>query len=102
MRKRRDASGRREAAMADNTGIEWADHTMNFWLGCTKVSPACDHCYAEALMDRRMQRVEWGGPRVRTSTANWRQPYRWNAAARKAGVRRRVFTLSLGDFFDNQ
>ena len=23
------------------------DHTFNLWWGCTKVSPACDHCYAE-------------------------------------------------------
>lgn len=24
-----------------NTKIEWCDHTVNFWWGCTKVSPAC-------------------------------------------------------------
>lgn len=34
--------------MAENTAIEWADHTFNPWTGCTKVSPGCDHCYAEA------------------------------------------------------
>lgn len=88
--------------MGQKTEIAWCDHTMNFWIGCTKVSGACDHCYAETLMDHRMHRVQWGGERVLTSDANWRQPYRWNEAARKAGVRRRVFTLSLGDFFDNQ
>ena len=32
-----------------NTKIEWADHTVNVWQGCTKVSPACDHCYAERM-----------------------------------------------------
>ena len=37
--------------MGANTKIEWADHTFNPWLGCTKISPACDHCYAEARMD---------------------------------------------------
>ncbi len=24
--------------MAANTKIEWTDHTVSFWLGCTKVS----------------------------------------------------------------
>ena len=38
--------------MTANTKIEWADHTFNPWIGCTKVSPGCDHCYAEAW-DRR-------------------------------------------------
>ena len=75
---------------------------MNFWLGCTKVSGACDFCYAEELMDHRYHRVEWGGERKRTSISNWQQPYRWNRAAERDGVRRKVFTLSLGDFFDNQ
>ena len=32
--------------MAENTKIEWCDHTFNPWIGCTKVSPACDNCYA--------------------------------------------------------
>ena len=52
-----------------NTKIEWADHTWNPWMGCTKVSPACDNCYAENLMDSRMHVVQWGTgqPRKRTS-----------------------------------
>lgn len=29
------------------TKIEWADHTFNPWIGCTKVRPACDFCYAD-------------------------------------------------------
>ena len=47
--------------MAENTKIEWADHTFNPWMGCTKVSPACDNCYAENLMDTRYGRVRWVG-----------------------------------------
>lgn len=31
--------------MGTKTGIEWADATWNPWQGCTKVSPACAHCY---------------------------------------------------------
>lgn len=33
----------------ENTLIGWTDHTLNFWWGCTKVSPACTHCYAETV-----------------------------------------------------
>jgi protein gp37 len=40
--------------MGQATGIEWCDHTYNPGMGCTKVSPACDHCYAEAQEDARM------------------------------------------------
>ena len=66
--------------MSDQTAIEWADSTFNAWMGCTKISPACDHCYAEALMDTRLGRVQWGAgqPRLRTSAANWRKPVQWN------------------------
>ena len=88
--------------MGQATGIEWCDHTYNPWMGCTKVSPACDHCYAEAQEDARYGRVEWGGPRRRTSEATRRAPYRWDREAAAAGERRRVFCMSLGDFWDNQ
>lgn len=69
--------------MAELTGISWSDSTFNPWLGCTKVSPACDHCYAERLMDHRMHKVQWGAgqARRRTSAANWRQPLAWNSRA---------------------
>jgi len=33
--------------MGANTKIEWTDHTMNPWRGCTKVSDGCRFCYAE-------------------------------------------------------
>jgi protein gp37 len=37
--------------MAETTGISWSDATLNFWVGCTKVSTgdhgACEFCYAE-------------------------------------------------------
>lgn len=88
--------------MGANTAIEWCDHTFNPWLGCTKVSPACDHCYAESWARRTGQAALWQGERRRTSAANWRQPLRWNRAAEAAGVRRRVFCASLADVFDNQ
>jgi protein gp37 len=94
--------------MGGVTAISWADHTFNAWIGCTKVSPACDGCYAEALMDKRYGRVEWGAPgkgngtRVRTSAGNWHQPIRWNKKAAAEGTRPFVFCSSLADVFDNQ
>lgn len=89
-----------------NTKIEWATHTFNPWEGCTKISPACDHCYAERRNARfgGGQAPNWGpgAPRRRTSAANWRQPLRWNAEANRNGTRPRVFCASLADVFDNE
>ncbi|EGF96783.1 DUF5131 family protein [Brevundimonas diminuta] len=90
--------------MGEITAIEWCDHTFNPWIGCTKVSPACDHCYAEALMDTRYGRARWGAgeDRVRTGVANWQQPRRWDRQAAKDGTRPFVFCASLADVFDNE
>ena len=89
--------------MAENSKIEWTDHTFNPWIGCQKVSPGCDHCYAETLSNRYGW-VQWGphGERKRTSEANWRKPRQWAKAARGTGKRPRVFCASLADVFDNQ
>ena len=61
--------------MGENSAIEWTDHTWNPWIGCTRVSQGCVHCYAEALA-KRYGKAEWGptAQRVRTSEANWRKP----------------------------
>lgn len=69
--------------LAENSGISWTDHTFNPWMGCTKVSPACKHCYAERDMDHRYGKVAWGpnGTRVLTSDANWKLPLKWNREA---------------------
>lgn len=99
--------------MAENSKIQWTDHTWNPWIGCTKVSPGCANCYAWYLMAVRYGRVKWGKGqlRARTSVANWKLPLRWNrrAAPRKddAGVLRtpprpRVFCASLADWLDEE
>jgi protein gp37 len=88
--------------MAENSAIEWTDHTFNPWVGCTKVSPACVRCYAEAWAKRTGQDNLWAGKRRRTSEANWKQPIIWNRKAKAAGVRAKVFCASLADVFDNQ
>lgn len=88
--------------MAENTKIEWAHHTFNPWVGCTKVSPACDHCYAEAWAKRTGNGHLWNdGERRRTSEATWRLPLKWNREAEERGIRYRVFCASLADVFDN-
>lgn len=86
------------------TNIEWTDYTFNPWIGCTKVSPACDHCYAETQNDfRKWNAAGWGphADRKRTSPANWRKPLSWNRKAEGAASRPRVFCASLADVFDN-
>lgn len=89
--------------MGESSAIEWTDHTWSPWIGCTKVSPACDGCYAEHLMDTRLGRVEWGphGLRKRTSESYWREPLKWNGLARLHGRPETVFP-SLCDPFDNR
>jgi protein gp37 len=39
-------------AQATSTKIEWTDKSWNPVTGCTKVSPGCDHCYAETFAER--------------------------------------------------
>lgn len=117
--------------MAENTKIEWTDHTFNPWEGCQKVGPGCDNCYAETRNARfgGGQAVNWGpgSPRRRTADSNWKLPLKWNKQAELAmrawedfktghlGLtddellakgfikprRPRVFCASLADVFDN-
>jgi protein gp37 len=89
--------------MGADTRIEWADHTFNPWTGCQRVSPGCDHCYAEALAKRAPKTFgSWlpGGERKRTSEAYWRQPLVWDRKARGEGRRFRVFCASMADIMD--
>jgi protein gp37 len=90
--------------MSENSAISWTDHTFNPWVGCTKVSPACNHCYAERWAKRagKAAGVVWGGERRRTAPSNWAKPLKWNAQAAREGRRMRVFCASLADVFDNQ
>jgi len=87
--------------MGEQTKIEWVDHTFNPWIGCTRISAACDNCYAAAMAHRRKwARFENGAPRKRTTPDYWRQPLRWNRKAAARGQRAKVFGPSLGDPFD--
>jgi protein gp37 len=92
--------------MGANSRIEWCDATFNSWIGCERISPACDHCYAANSTATRSTQARtgkqlWNGDRYRTSASNWAQPLAWDRAAAKAGKRIRVFCASLADVFDN-
>jgi protein gp37 len=76
--------------MSDNSRIEWTDATWNFIVGCTKVSPGCDNCYAERDVNR------WNGDgafdTVVLKPEKLELPLRWRRP-------RRVFVNSLSDLF---
>ena len=38
--------------MSTVSRIEWTEQTWNPTTGCTKISPGCKHCYAEAMANR--------------------------------------------------
>lgn len=38
--------------MAQDSKIEWTDHTVNLWWGCSKVHTGCKNCYAEYQSDK--------------------------------------------------
>lgn len=98
--------------MAEASKISWTKSTFNPWIGCTRVGPGCDHCYAERQDSRGIygdKRVHWGAgvPRYRTAEATWAAVRKWNAKAPEtefAGVKGYwpVFMASLADVFDNE
>jgi protein gp37 len=89
--------------MAKNSPIEWTHHTFNPWWGCSKVSPACDNCYADTWA-KRMGHLLWGpkAPRRYFSDHHWKEPLAWNADAVAAKHRARVFCASMADVFEKR
>lgn len=94
--------------MAENSKIEWTDHTINFWWGCTKVSEACRYCYA-ALLDAMRGplfdegRVHWGpnAPRWVKIDSATKDVRRFAKKGAKLGIRYRVFVNSMSDTFED-
>jgi len=82
--------------MGAKTAIGWTDATVNFWWGCTKVGPGCDHCYAEKW-DQRTGGAHWGVgvPRRKIASAE-RLIGRLND--KQPGTR--AFVQSMSDLFD--
>ncbi len=87
--------------MSEETKIEWCDHTINLWWGCTKVSPGCANCYAAGI-SRRFGKDIWGPGRPREDhrASAIRLAWKLNRKAEKEGRRYRVFSASMGDWLD--
>jgi protein gp37 len=95
--------------MSRFTSIAWADSSFNPWIGCSHKSPACEHCYAEAMNARWKwnDTGTWGPGEPRKITKGWSGPKTWNrqAAAGKVGKdgkRWLVFAGDLCDIFDDE
>lgn len=101
------------------TSIEWADYTLNPWIGCQRVDQGCRECYADGIATRfadSYHRAGWQlvgkvalergalwharGPRLFAPSAYLEQALSWQSAAEKAGEQRRVFCASLADLFE--
>ena len=94
--------------MGEISKIEWTDASFNPWIGCQHVSCGCDGCYAEAFVKhKKLLGVVWGSGenRVRTATP-WKMVRKLQRQApqflAEHGRRRRVFTASFADVFDNK
>lgn len=99
--------------MGETTAISWTHHTFNPWWGCTFVggSPACAPedgeegavCYA-MKWDARTGGDHWGAdkPRRFFGEKHWSEPLKWSRDAEKAGERRRVFVMSMGDWAEGR
>lgn len=83
--------------MPADTTIEWTESTWNPVTGCSKVSPGCAHCYAEALSlrfgwSRKPWNPEHAAENVRLHPDRLDQPLRWRRP-------RMIFVNSMSDLF---
>lgn len=84
-----------------DTKIEWCDHTVNFWWGCSEESEACQNCYARAIA-KRFKVDCWGDdkPRHFRFERAIEEVRKLNASAARRHVVETVFVNSMSDFFD--
>ncbi|ACK68260.1 Gp37Gp68 family protein [Rippkaea orientalis PCC 8801] len=79
---------------SSNTGIEWTDKTWNPSTGCSKVSPGCRYCYAEALTERFPNNFPEGF-KLTLHPERLDQPKRWRTPSR-------IFVNSMSDLFHEE
>lgn len=82
--------------MSTETTIEWTESTWNPVAGCDKVSPGCDHCYAETiahLFAGTKPFPDWFDVTLHPERLG--QPLRWQKP-------RRVFVNSISDLFHDR
>lgn len=90
--------------MAENTAIEWCDHTWTLVVGCEPVSPACAKCYA-ALMAARLESMgqeKYRGLATRVGNlGKWTGVVRFDESVLELPLRTRKpgrwFLTSMGD-----
>jgi protein gp37 len=86
--------------MAENSKIEWTDHTANLWHGCTPVHEGCDNCYACSI-SKRYGREIWGNDKPRYAVESfWKDIEKFQKDALKDNVKRMVFVGSMMDIFE--
>lgn len=86
--------------MGKDTKIEWCDHTVNLWWGCTKVHAGCDNCYAEGTAKRWGNDV-WGNDKFRKEIKKaFPMLVKLNKEAKEQGVKQTVFIGSMQDIFE--
>lgn len=115
--------------MGEGSKIQWTDDTLNFWRGCDKISPGCAHCYITTTPIFKFTKLKHGDPRVRRDPeTSRREALKWNKKPWVCPIcghcmteeqsqgyrgcptgfhaaqhhRRRVFSLSLGDWLDDK
>jgi protein gp37 len=88
--------------MAENSKIEWTDHTANLWWGCTEVHAGCDNCYARVFSHRYDGGNSlWGaGSKRRAIKSVWNDLAKYQRLAKEAGTMHRVFVGSMMDIFE--
>lgn len=91
--------------MSAGTKIEWTDASWNPVTGCTRVSPGCQHCYAERLTATRLAHQERyrGLAVMQKGEARWSNEVRLHREVLDDPLRwerqRRVFVCSMSDLF---
>jgi protein gp37 len=86
----------------NDSKISWTHHTVNFWMGCTKVSAGCRECYAEGEC-ARFDHAEWGDDADRTPVKSAHPNARkFDRAAREKECQDVVFCASLSDIFEDR
>jgi protein gp37 len=85
----------------NRTGIAYADFTWNPFLGCSRVSPGCEHCYAERLASTRLAHLpQYAGL---TTGGHWNGTIRLLPERLDEPLRRRkparIFLGDMGDLF---
>lgn len=83
-----------------NSKIEWTHHTLNLWMGCTKVNELCELCYACGMAKRTGNNI-WGDENPRRMViSTLKSLKKFQREAEEAGEIHRVFVGSMMDIFE--